>query len=97
VGGALGRKPSRGVTASGRDFVYIFTKGPDAGGREGLSLVRVNKADGAEAGRVWLSEKSFDYETDPASDIVYLKQGSKEIVALRFKGSASGPAQIPKY
>ena len=84
-GSAFLHKPiSLPVTLWGRDFVYIFTTAPDPSGHSGLSLVRVNKADGAEAGRVWLTEKSFDYEADPASDIVYLKQGSRAIVALRF-------------
>jgi len=56
----------------------------------------VNKADGAEVGRVWLTEPSFDYETDPATDMVYLKQGSKQIVALRFDVGTSVPTQAPE-
>jgi len=97
-GSAMLSKPiSRPVTVLGRDFVYVVTTAPDPGGHRGLSLIRVNKADGAEAGRVWLTEQSFDYKTDPATDMVYLKQGSKEIVALRFDAGADGPPQAQEH
>ncbi|HYU32791.1 MAG TPA: PQQ-binding-like beta-propeller repeat protein [Thermoanaerobaculia bacterium] len=95
-GSALLNKPiSLPVTVWDRDFVYIFTTAPDDSAHQGVSLVRVNKADGAEAGRIWLTEKSFDYQTDPATDMVYLKQGSRAIVALRFDVGTSAPAQAP--
>lgn len=91
----LHKRISLPVTVRDRDFVYIFTTAPDPSGHGGLSLVRVNTADGSEAGRVWLTEQSFDYETDPATDVVYLKQDSKQIVALRFD-VGTAPVQAPE-
>jgi outer membrane protein assembly factor BamB len=91
----LNKPISRPNTMEVRDFVYIFTSAPDPGGHSGLSLVRVNKADGAEAGRIWLAEPSFDYKTDSATNMVYLKQGSQKIAALRFDVGTSGPPQAP--
>lgn len=95
LGRALAIKASSpialGATRLARDFVYIVTTAPDASGHQGVSLVRVNKADGAEAGRIWLTEKSFDYQTDPATDMVYLKQDSRAIVARQFDVGTSVP------
>ena len=53
-------------------------------GRTGLSLVRVEKANGAEAGRVWLSGKPADYEVDPGTGTAYVQTGNREIIAARF-------------
>ena len=80
----LNKPLRRAVTAFGERYVYVVTQSPDASGRTGLSLVRVDKANGAEGGRIWLSGKPADYEVDPGTGTVYLQTGSREIIAARF-------------
>ena len=71
-------------SAFGERYVYVVTQSPDASGRTGLSLVRVEKANGAEAGRVWLSGKPAEYEVDPGTGTAYVQTGNREIIAARF-------------
>ena len=85
LGSRFLNKPLRGaMTAFGERYVYVVTQSPDASGRTGLSLVRVEKANGAEAGRVWLSGKPADYEVDPGTGTAYVQTGNREIIAARF-------------
>lgn len=85
---ALGRfldKPLKGtMTGIAEHFVYVVTKAVNPSGREGLSLVRVDKRDGSEAGRIWLGGKPGDYEVEPVTDMVYLQRADREVVAMRF-------------
>jgi hypothetical protein len=80
----LNKPLRRAVTGFGERYVYVITQSPDASGRKGLSLVRVEKANGAEAGRIWLSGKPAGYEVDPGTGTVYLQTGNREIIAARF-------------
>jgi outer membrane protein assembly factor BamB len=73
-----------GTVRAFEDFTFMYTRAPDRAGREGFSLVRVRKANGEEAGRVWLEDRSPEYELDAAAGIVYAKRGSREVVALQF-------------
>ena len=66
------------------DYAYVYTKQPDAAGREGFSLVRIDKRDGAEVGRVWIDERRPNYVLDEPSGMVYVKADDKEIVAFAF-------------
>ncbi|OLC39088.1 MAG: hypothetical protein AUH75_09890 [Gemmatimonadetes bacterium 13_1_40CM_4_65_7] len=85
LGSAFLNKPlRRAVTGFGERFVYVVTQSPDASGRKGLSVVRVEKANGAEAGRIWLSGKPADYEANPGTGMVYVQTGNREIIAARF-------------
>jgi len=85
LGSAFLNKPlRRAVTGFGERYVYVVTQSPDASGRKGLSLVRVEKASGTEAGRIWLSGKPADYEVDPGTAMVYVQTGNREIIAARF-------------
>jgi len=80
----LNKPLRRAVTGFSERHVYVVTQSPDSSGRKGLSLVRVEKANGAEAGRIWLSGKPADYEVDPGTGTVYLQTGNREIIAARF-------------
>lgn len=73
-----------GLVQAYEDYTFMYTRAPDRGGRQGFSLVRLRKADGEEAGRVWLDDRSPDYELDAVAGMVYAKRGSREIVALKF-------------
>ena len=66
------------------DYAYVYTKQPDAAGREGFSLLRIDKRDGEEAGRVWIDERRPNYVLDEPSGMVYVKADDKEIVAFAF-------------
>ena len=65
-------------------FGYIYTKDADAAGREGFSLVKLDKRDGEEVGRVWIDERRPDYVLDWISGFVFVKEGDREIYALAF-------------
>jgi hypothetical protein len=73
-----------GMVQAYEDYSFMYTKAPDRAGRQGFSLVRVRKADGEETGRVWLDDRSPDYELDALTGVVYARHGNREIVALAF-------------
>lgn len=66
------------------NYAYLYTKVPDAAGREGFSLVRVDKRDGQEAGRVWVDERRPEYLLDEPTGRLFIKVSDREIVALAF-------------
>ncbi len=69
------------------NFAYVYTKQPDSSGREGFSLVKLDKRDGQEVGRVWMLKKRPDYVLDRMSGFVFIKVDDKEIIAHKFPGS----------
>lgn len=76
-----------GRTTEALNYFYIFTATPDSTGREGYSLVLLDRRDGRELGRLWFDERSPDYELDVVSGAVYEKEG-KAITARRLRGSS---------
>jgi hypothetical protein len=78
------RDRMKGMIQAYEDYAFMYTKAPDRAGRQGFSLVRVRKADGEETGRVWLGDRSPDYELDAAAGVVYARRGNREVVALSF-------------
>jgi outer membrane protein assembly factor BamB len=74
----------QGVVRAAETYTFMYTKAPDAAGRDGFSLVRLRKADGQEAGRLWFDDRSPEYLLDVASSTVYWKHGDREIVARKF-------------
>jgi outer membrane protein assembly factor BamB len=72
------------ASQSATDFTYVFTNAPDSAGHTGNSLVRIRKADGRLAGRVWVGERRPQYELDRLTHTVFLKEGDNEISAHRF-------------
>jgi hypothetical protein len=65
-------------------YTHLLTSAEAADGRRGFSVVRLEKETGAEAGRVWVDDRSPDYALDPASGTVYLLRDKRVIEALRF-------------
>jgi outer membrane protein assembly factor BamB len=74
----------QGVVRAAETYTFMYTRAPDAAGREGFSLVRLRKADGQESGRLWFDDRSPEYLLDVASSTVYWKHGDREIVARKF-------------
>ncbi|HKQ56409.1 MAG TPA: PQQ-binding-like beta-propeller repeat protein [Candidatus Eisenbacteria bacterium] len=72
------------ATANARRYAYIFTSASDATGKDGFSLVRLDKDTGQEAGRLWIDDRSPEYRLDAISGTVYLLRDNKEIAALRY-------------
>jgi outer membrane protein assembly factor BamB len=72
------------ASTNARNFAYILTSEPNSAGREGFSLVRVDKRTGGETGRLWMEDRSPDYRVDPISGTVYLLRDDLEISALRY-------------
>lgn len=72
------------ATVDAQRYLHILTKAADDSGRKGFSVVRVDKATGKEAGRVWVDDRSPDYVLDPAAGTVYLMRDERSIEALRF-------------
>jgi hypothetical protein len=77
-----------GSASAANRFAYTFTETPDPAGRTGFSLVRIEKATGEEAGRVWFAGRSPDYTLDPVTGIV-LVADSKSLFALKFPAAAA--------
>jgi hypothetical protein len=75
-----------GRTTEAVNYVYFLTAAPDSTGREGYSLVLLDRRDGRELGRLWFDERSPDYRLDAVSGAVYEREG-KEITARRLRGS----------
>ena len=78
------RERMLGIAQAYEDYAFMYTRAPDRAGRQGFGLVRIRKADGEEAGRIWLDDRSPDYELDAVAGAVYAKRGNQEVVALRF-------------
>jgi len=74
----------QGVVRAAETYTFMYTRAADAAGREGFSLVRLRKADGVEAGRLWFDDRSPEYLLDVASGTAYWKRGDREIVARKF-------------
>ena len=62
----------------------MYTEQP-AAGREGFSLVRVDKASGAVTGRLWLDERDPSYSVDSHTETVFYQATDYELGALRFQ------------
>lgn len=65
-------------------YHYVYTKAPDASGREGFSLTRIRREDGEEAGRLWFDKRSPAFQIDYVTGHVYRLLDGKELLAFRF-------------
>ena len=65
-------------------YHYMYTRASDATGREGFSFVRTNTSNADEIGRLWVDERSPDYQVDLITGTVYLKRSDNEIAAMQF-------------
>lgn len=72
------------ATTNAERFIYMFTEQPDDTGRKGFSLVRLDKRDGRETGRLWLLDRRPNFSIDPFASRVFVKTGDAEITAYAF-------------
>jgi len=70
------------LARSGRLVQYIYT-GEPLGDRKGYSLVKVDKATGKEAGRIWIDKQFPKYKIDLATETVFATEGNSRIFAIR--------------
>jgi outer membrane protein assembly factor BamB len=68
-----------------QQYVYMFTSAAGEDGREGVSLVRINKETGNEVGRVWFSDRSPNFRFDPVSGVAIVAEDNL-LHASRFPG-----------
>lgn len=71
------------ATTDADKYRYLFTEAPDAAGREGFSIVRVDKETGKETGRIWTEERHPHYVVEPVTGTVILAADTK-LTAHRF-------------
>jgi outer membrane protein assembly factor BamB len=64
--------------------IYFFTGAPDDAGREGFSLVKVEPAQGREAGRLWFDERVPAYSLEPTSATAYYQPDDRTLDAVPF-------------
>jgi outer membrane protein assembly factor BamB len=72
------------ATTNVERFIYMFTEQPDSKGQTGFSLVRLDKRDGKETGRLWSKDRKPDFSVDPFASRVFVKTGDSEITAYAF-------------
>ena len=82
--GGGGAGTQRPTTRWGSGFVFFFTGERDEADREGFSLVKVDPANGREAGRLWFDERAPAYNLESGSSTVYYQHNPREVVALKF-------------
>ena len=91
MGGALLGTPiySHARAARARNFFYIFTAAADSTGQKGFSLVRLDRRDGKDIGRLWFAQRNPRYRIDGASGVVYQFEGDDLVLARRFPRTAA--------
>lgn len=70
------------LTSEGDKYRYIYT-GEPLGDRKGYSLVKVDKATGKEAGRIWIDKQFPNYKIDLATETVFAIEGNSRVFAIR--------------
>jgi outer membrane protein assembly factor BamB len=63
---------------------YVLTVLTDSSARKGPGLVKLNIVTGKEEGRLWLGDRTPEYEVDAIESMVFFKQGKRQIVAFRM-------------
>jgi outer membrane protein assembly factor BamB len=71
------------ATTDADRYRYLFTEAPDAAGREGFSVVRVDKETGKETGRIWTEDRHPDYVVEPITGTVVMA-ADRKLTAHRF-------------
>jgi hypothetical protein len=72
------------VTQVGPQHLYLVSNAPDAAGRKGISVVRLDEATGVETGRVWLPGLPKAQDINHATSTVFVQTTDREIRAVRF-------------
>jgi outer membrane protein assembly factor BamB len=78
----ISARHDRGVETD--DYAFMYTRASGDAAQEGFSLVRLNKTDGREIGRLWLNERSPEYVIDEVTGTVFVKQGDGKMIAVQF-------------
>ena len=68
--------------------LYMLTGAPDASGRHGTSLVRIEKDTGEESGRIWFDDRFPRFVLDPSTQLVVVVD-RKTVAAFQFESSSA--------
>lgn len=80
--------------AKSPDYFYIFTGKPDSAGRQGPSLVVLDKASGRELDRMWFKDRDPGFRINYKSGTVFRVDGMA-ITARRFHHLLPIPRAVP--
>jgi outer membrane protein assembly factor BamB len=69
-------------------YLYTVTGAPDASGRRGTSLLRLDKNTGRESGRIWFGERFPTFVLDPSTQMVVMVD-HQTLRAFHFDGRPS--------
>ena len=72
------------ATTDSDRYVFMFTERPDQSGRQGFSIVRIDKASGREQGRLWSEERRPIFSADGRSGRLYMRTGEQTLTAFGF-------------
>ncbi len=73
-----------GASKKARDHYYVLTLFKEPAERTGPGLVKLNVATGKEESRLWLGDRTPEYEVDGIESMVFFKQGKRQILAFRM-------------
>ena len=73
-----------GASKKARDHYYVLTVFKERAERTGPGLVKLNVVTGKEESRLWLGDRTPEYDVDAIESIVFFKQGKRQIVAFRM-------------
>jgi hypothetical protein len=73
-----------GASKRAHDHYYVLTVFKEPAERTGPGLVKLNVVTGKEESRLWLGDRTPEYEVDAIESIVFFKQGKRQIVAFRM-------------
>ena len=80
-----GRRASYGASATETFGSYFIYTDEPLDGREGFSLVRLDKESGTETGRMWMDERNPDYTIDEITETVYFQESDSVLRSLHFE------------
>ncbi len=80
-----GRRASYGASATETFGSYFIYTDEPLDGRDGFSLVRLDKESGTETGRMWLDERNPNYIIDEITETVYFLESDSVLRSLNFE------------
>ena len=80
-----GRRASYGAAATDTFGSYFIYTDEPLDGRDGFSLVRLDKDSGTETGRMWLDERNPNYVIDEITETVYFQESDSVLRSLNFE------------
>jgi outer membrane protein assembly factor BamB len=73
-----------GASRKVHDHYYVLTVVTDSSARRGPGLVKLNIVTGKEESRLWLGDRTPEYEVDGIESMLFFKQGKRQILAFRM-------------